>query len=600
MARTPLKAQADWLWTATLVLPGAAALCAFAALVLDGRSAVIWAGLAAGVLGLLTVAAVAALRQAHRDALRETARHQNAMKQREAELQHHAKQRNTQWSKHVAARSKALQQAIRHLVDKRIPAVVAQETVPAPYKSGALDEDAAVLLEDVLDAVAGAAKEDRERQESLRLAVLALARRVQTSAHRIQENVSLMAERHPADPDVLETSMQVDHAAAQQGRHAQSLAVLCGEWPGQQWPKPLALVDVVRAASSRIVAYKRVEVSGDPDTAVAAHLVEPLIHLVAELLANATQSSPPATTVLVAVRNVQRGAVIEIDDGGVGMDDHQLEQSREIVSGRRTVGVGEVGEIPQTGLAVIGHYVRRHGFLADLLPSPYGGVRAVVLVPSTVVETLEPMEAPQRARRDPPADPPPASGAPSSGAQPAAGAWPTSEAAGPATAPSPVRAGAPKGGTDSPTLDDPPEPTDPAGDPTGGSTGGSIGGPRRSPQHAAEQDTPPGALPRRRSRRGESGEAAGQPLGQSAPEEPTATPEQAGEWMAAFFEPSTDLLPVTPAAPGTPPYEPDQLYEPGTQYEPGKLYELPAPHEPGADPEPATDQPPGAGGPADR
>ncbi|MEU7860918.1 ATP-binding protein [Nonomuraea sp. NPDC049141] len=492
--------QAAWLWPAALALPVVAACCAFTALLLDSRSGVVWACVGAAALALTTVAAVAALRQTHHEAVRAMSRRESAMQQREAEFQRHLQQRNTQWSKHVAARSKALQEAIKHLVEARIPAVIAQDAVPPPYQSPGLDEDAAELLEDVLDAVGGAAKEDRERQESLRLALLALARRVQTSAHRIQENVSVMAERHPGNPDVLETSMQVDHAAAQQGRHAQSLAVLCGEWPGQQWPNPLALVDVVRAAASRIVAYKRVEVSGDPDTAVAAHVVEPLIHLVAELLANATQSSPPATTVLVAVRNVQRGAVIEIDDGGVGMDDHHLEQAREIVSGRRPVDVGEVGEIPQTGLAVIGHYVRRHGFLADLLPSPYGGVRAVVLVTSSIVETLEPAQAPPRARP------------PRHEAQP--------------IDPAQDHLVQDHFAQEHPTLDDP-EP-DTSGEHAAG-TGGTASG--------TTEGTAGGALPRRRSRRGEASSDATDPGGaRSAAAERPATPEQAGEWMAAFFD----------------------------------------------------------------
>jgi signal transduction histidine kinase len=466
MASPRAPQQAQWLWPVSLALPVAAALFAFAA-ALTGAT---WLPVAAGVAALVGMLALVALRsdqQAVRQAL--TSR-ERAAQQRENEFQNHLQQRNSQWNNHLATRAAALDEAVRHLVEERIPAVRTDSALPAPYQSNALDEDAAVALEHVLDAVAEAAKEDRERQESLRLAVIALARRVQTSAHRIQETVSLMAERHAGNPDVLEASMQVDHAAAQQGRHAQSLAVLCGEWPGQQWPKPLALVDVVRAAASRIVAYKRVEVSGDPDTAAAAKVVEPLIHLVAELLANATQSSPPATSVLVAVRNVQRGAVIEIDDGGVGMDEHHLEQAREIVSGRKTVGVGDVGEIPQTGLAVIGHYVRRHGFLADLLPSPYGGVRAVVLVPAEVSETLEPVPLP-----------PPA----------------------PARTPVPEQ--------------DTPEP------------------------HSRDTGE---LLPRRRSRRGEapSDEPRGTPTTNTGTA-PGATPEQAGAWMAAFFDQDADTDP---------------------------------------------------------
>ena len=287
--------QVAWLWPAALALPVVAACCAFAALLLDSRSGLVWACVAAAAFALVTVGAVAALRQAHQEAVRAMSRRESAMQQREAEFQHRLQQRNTQWSKHVAARSKALQEAIKHLVQARIPAVIAQDAVPAPYQSPGLDEDAAELLEDVLDAVGGAAEEDRERQESLRLALLALARRVQAAAHRIQEEAARMVQRHPTDADILQTSMRVDHAAAQQARQAQSLAALCGEWPGQQWSEPLPLPDVVKGAASRITAFHRVEVSGDPGVAVSARIVEPLIHLVAELLSNATQSSPPTT-----------------------------------------------------------------------------------------------------------------------------------------------------------------------------------------------------------------------------------------------------------------------------------------------------------------
>jgi hypothetical protein len=203
-----------------------------------------------------------------------------------------------------------------------------------------------------------------------------------------------MAEDHPADPGVLEASMRVEHASAQMARNAQSLVVLCGEWPGQQWPDPLALPDVVRAAAGRIMSYQRVNVSGDHGVAADAGVVEPLIHLTAELLANATQSSPPATQVEVTVQAVQHGAVIEIDDRGIGMEEAQFKQARDILSGTRLIGMGDLGEFPQTGLAVIGHYVDRHGFGVELRKSPYGGVRAIVLVPdSLVVNNLDPAAA---------------------------------------------------------------------------------------------------------------------------------------------------------------------------------------------------------------
>jgi signal transduction histidine kinase len=396
----------------------------------------------------------------------------------------------------------ALAEAVDHLVHVQLPAALnGSETPQPPPDSRTANGQAAALCGRVAAAVAESATKLRgqleDQTESSRLAVVTLARRVQASAHRIQEEATRMAGRHPADTDVLESSMRVDHAAAQQARHAQSVAVLCGEWPGQQWPQPLPLLDVVRAASSRIVPYRRVAVSGEPDIAATASVVEPLIHLIAELLANATQSSPPTTQVLVTVRTVQRGAVIEMDDGGVGMEEHQLEQAREIVSGRRLLKLGNLGEIPQTGMPVVGQYVHRHGFRVDLMPSPYGGVRAVVLVPAHMVENLEQGATP----------PPPA-------AEPRAAAALT----GPASLPAITAERAPAAGA--------------------------------AEVPAGAEET--GSLPQRRSRRRESGSPApgSTPLEEAEP--PAQTPEQAGAWMAAYFTGSPDESTAAGDAPSVP------------------------------------------------
>jgi signal transduction histidine kinase len=300
-----------------------------------------------------------------------------------------------------------LAEAADHLLHVQLPAALEGHGAPSafPAGGGAGNTEAAALFARVGTAVhEGVAKlreqveelrkQSDDHSESSRRAVLTLARLLQASALRIQGQAAKMAVDHPADPGVLEATMRVEHAAAQMARNAQSLVVLCGEWPGQQWPDPLALPDVVRAAAGRIMSYQRVNVSGDHGVAAEASVVEPLIHLTAELLANATQSSPPATQVEVTVQAVQHGAVIEIDDRGIGMEEAQLRQAREILSGTRLVGLGDLGEFPQTGLAVIGHYVNRHGFGVELRRSPYGGVRAIVLVPDQmVVNSLEPASA---------------------------------------------------------------------------------------------------------------------------------------------------------------------------------------------------------------
>ncbi|WP_052372900.1 ATP-binding protein [Amycolatopsis taiwanensis] len=398
-------------------------------------------------------------------------------------------------SHHLAARMQAHRTALEHIVDQQLPAILHEKMPPPPPDLAAEDPSTALLSR--ATAQLGRIREERQAfQDAVHAAIVSLSRKVQASAHRIQEEAARMAQRHPTNGDVLETSMRVDHAAAQQARGAQSLAALCGESPGQQWHEALPLADVVRGAAGRITAYQRVEVAGDPGVAVSARVVEPLIHVVAELLANGTQSSPPTTRVLVSLRNVQRGAVIEIDDGGVGLQDSRLEQIREIASGRRPVGLADLGEIPQTGLAVVGTYVRRHGFRVDITESVYGGVRAVVLIP---VEFTEPV-------------------APAGGVAAGGGLLTRQSAA--------TTAGSlPKRPVNREYVETTAEAVPPTATPASARTSATVGG---------EQG--PSTLPRRRSRRGEAVRPSTvDQIGAGAAVQPAQNPEQAGEWMGALL-----------------------------------------------------------------
>ncbi|MEV4969665.1 ATP-binding protein [Streptomyces scopuliridis] len=506
------------------------------------------------VIALLVFVCLLVLRAQHRRAESDVVRYGDETREREADTT----RRDTRWRSHVQHQAELVREEVEHLVKERLSAALARTEIPGPLHSperlgeGVTDWFGRLLAE-VAEAV-------DHREESQRLALVELASRVQTSAHRIQAAVTGLADRYPGDADLLETTMQVDHAATQQARHAQSLKVLCGEWPGQQWQKPLAMVDVVRAASGRIVAYKRVEVTGDPDVGVTPSVVEPLIHLLAELLANATEYSPPRTGVPVTVRTVQRGAVIEVDDGGLGMDEYRLAEAREIVSGSRLLGVGEVGEIPQTGFPVVGRFADRHGFQVDLGPSPYGGVRAVVLVPTGVLETLAPAgtTAPAPPVPQVPHVPQPtsahdapdatgtapertASGDGSAADRPAA----TQPAASEAAAPAASEAAATEPVASRPATPEPAIAPAPAPDV-------SVPAARDATFRDAPASGPPALpsrngrrLPQRRSRRDEYAPAV-----EAAPTAltPPGTPEQAGDWMEQFFEggrsvPASDSVP---------------------------------------------------------
>lgn len=296
------------------------------------------------------------------------------------------------WAQQAKNRSEQAALALRRLVEVDLPAALTGELAPVG-DAAVVDEETAALFGQVLSLTADAARERARDLESVRVTVVGLSRRVQASAHRCQQVADEMARQHEQTPNVVEGCMRLDHMAAQQARHAASLAVLCGEVAGQQWTEALALVDVARAASARIEPYSRVDVVGDQTVAITPEAAEGLIHVLAEFLANAAQSSPPTSRVTVQVGLVQRGAVIEIDDRGPGVTEHELSQMRAVASGSVPRGLADLGEVPQTGLAVVGEYVRRLGLAADVQASVYGGLRAVVRVPGALV-TVVPLGTP--------------------------------------------------------------------------------------------------------------------------------------------------------------------------------------------------------------
>ncbi|MFC5145904.1 ATP-binding protein [Streptomyces aureoversilis] len=280
-----------------------------------------------------------------------------------------------------------------HLVTVRLPAVTASMNQPVPLP-GLLDEQLtgtvfAHGLQSVMDTFTQAVDKAQARaDQSAKAALKASMRALQGLAHEQQLAISDMQDRHD-NPDVLRDLLQIDHANSQFGRRAQAIAVLCGSWPGRQRAAS-PLTDVVRGATSRIRDYRRVQVHSQADLAVVSRAVEPVVLAVAELLDNAARHSQPNTTVEVGLQPVHNGACIVIDDAGVGMDGQETQRAGALLSGRAAVDVSRLGDPPQFGFPVIGVLAARYGFSVSVdTRSPYGGVRAVLFLPSTLLTQLD-------------------------------------------------------------------------------------------------------------------------------------------------------------------------------------------------------------------
>ncbi|MGQ4511122.1 ATP-binding protein [Streptomyces sp. DW26H14] len=262
----------------------------------------------------------------------------------------------------------------------RLAARLAQPAAGESF-AGDLDTLVAWLAE---KGPARAVRQERAMSDSVMAAFESVARTVHQMA-TVQQEVLDRIEQSLSDPALMGQVMQADHAAAQMTRKAQVLLVMCGVWPAVRESRPVSLYDCVRGAKSRILEFQRVTVHGGESVHVSPTVVEGLMHSIAELLENATVFSPSSADVVVTVREVAAGAVVEIDDAGLGMPSDVLDKAAAQL--RDDLDLTQLGAVPRLGLACVGRWMRELGFRVELSSaSAYGGTRAVVFVPLALLK----------------------------------------------------------------------------------------------------------------------------------------------------------------------------------------------------------------------
>jgi hypothetical protein len=167
-------------------------------------------------------------------------------------------------------------------------------------------------------------------------------------------------------------------------RHAESLTILSGAAAGRTWSEPVPVIDVIRGAVAEIEDYKRVTVYTTAEDAVTGPAVADMIHLLAELIENATLFSPSTSRVEVRAEPVANGFAIEIDDRGLGIAPDQLAEINQQLA---TPPDFDLANADRLGLFVAGRLAARHNVRVSLRPSPFGGTTAIVLLPHGIAVT---------------------------------------------------------------------------------------------------------------------------------------------------------------------------------------------------------------------
>ena len=237
-------------------------------------------------------------------------------------------------------------------------------------------------------AVRAAVEEARLRQ-GLNDVFRSLARRSQSLLHR-QLTLLDQMERRASDPEALDDLFRLDHLTTRMRRHAEGLVILAGAPPGRGWSSPVRMVDVMRGAIAEVEDYARVSVATRSQAALAGSAVADVIHLLAELIENATTLSPPYTSVRVSGDTVANGFAIEVEDRGLGMSPPRLAELNDRLANPPEFNPSDS---EQLGLFVVSQLAKRHGVRVTLKASPYGGTAAVVLIPRHLVVTEEAFRA---------------------------------------------------------------------------------------------------------------------------------------------------------------------------------------------------------------
>ncbi|MFD7918661.1 nitrate- and nitrite sensing domain-containing protein [Streptomyces sp. NPDC059740] len=280
-------------------------------------------------------------------------------------------------ARRMSRNMRELRTAAFTVAEQRLPMLVDQLSRSAPGNVDTRVRPIPITTTDEIGEVARAF--DQVHREAVRLAseqallrgnvnaiFTNLSRRSQGLIER-QLTLITDLENNEADPDQLENLFRLDHLATRMRRNGENLLILAGEDPGRAWNQPVPLVDVLRASVSEVESYERVELTSVPETEIHGRAVTDLVHLLAELLENATTFSSPHTKVRVVCTWLPDGRVmIEIHDKGIGLTPEDFADINHKLANPPTV---DASVSRRMGLFVVGRLAERHGIRVQLRPS---------------------------------------------------------------------------------------------------------------------------------------------------------------------------------------------------------------------------------------
>jgi len=232
------------------------------------------------------------------------------------------------------------------------------------------------------------AGDEARRRGSLNAIFVAFSRRSSSLVEPLLRLIDRF-ELREADPERLDALFQMDHLATRMRRMSDSALALAGDHAPQRWTEPVTLVDLLRAAVSETEQYGRVVLDVEPtvsltaSAAVTATAAADIVHMLAELLENATTFSSSMTQVSMSGCTARDGGwLVNIADSGIGMPEEQLRQLKEQLANPPLADAAVGGHM---GLFAVAHLAARHGIRVAIAQPPDGGTTVQVHIPAALI-----------------------------------------------------------------------------------------------------------------------------------------------------------------------------------------------------------------------